>query len=137
MARSSKRSSECPQSAADRRGTADLTPRPPIPAGEGEKECAFPLARRERGLGGEVCALVGSLVLLLACAGPQRAVVPEGAPRRPDGVAIDPITAYPMTMPDANASDGIVALETPLSPEAARAVVMHFWSAVVSEDRVS
>jgi len=81
--------------------------------------------------------LLGALLFVGACAGPNRAVVPEGAPRRPDGVAIDPITAYPATMPDANASDGIVALETPLSPEAARAVVMHFWSAVASEDRVS
>lgn len=61
----------------------------------------------------------------------------EGAPRRPDGVAIDPPTVYPVAAPDAHASDGVAVLETPLGSGVARGVVLRFWAAMIVEDRVS
>jgi hypothetical protein len=89
------------------------------------------------------CRLAGGIVAATlafaaaACAPAPRVVVPDGAPRHPDGVAIDLPTAPPKTVAFAQASDGIVALETPLGPEAARNVVLRFFGAMVSEDRVT
>lgn len=82
-------------------------------------------------------ALVAGLLAigLAGCAGPNEAVVREGAPRRPDGVALDPPLEPPPARERADASEGLVTLRTPLGAEAARAVVTRFFQVVVNEDR--
>ncbi len=90
-----------------------------------------------RHVAGGVPALIAAVVVT-ACAGEQRVVVPEGARRRPDGVAIDPPTVYPLPSPAAQAADAVVVLEeTPLGADVARGLVLKFWSATIAEDRVS
>jgi hypothetical protein len=98
---------------------------------------AWRRSRTPRGFEPHAVILFLVMVWSSACAPAAPAVVPEGAPRRPDGVAIDLPTAPPRTVAEAHASDGIVALETPLSTEAARSVVMRFFGAMVTEDRVT
>ncbi|MFO0613376.1 MAG: hypothetical protein U0414_12345 [Polyangiaceae bacterium] len=85
--------------------------------------------------------LVAAMVLsacamgVTACASAPRTVVPEGAPRKPDGVAIDRPSTAPPARGAAEASDGIVALVTPLGTDVARGVVQRFFNAITSEDR--
>ncbi len=75
------------------------------------------------------------VVTLSACAGSGAPPVLEGAPRKPDGVAIDPPMLAPAAREHADASDGLVTLRTPLGAEAARSVVTRFFQIVVNEDR--
>lgn len=70
-----------------------------------------------------------------ACASAPIQRVADDAPRRPDGVAIDRESAPPRAMGEAAASDGIVALVTPLGTDVARGVVQRFFNAIVAEDR--
>ena len=72
---------------------------------------------------------------LSACAGSGAPPVIEGAPRKPDGIAIDPPMQTPPAREQANASDGIVTLRSPLGAEAARSVVTRFFQVIVNEDR--
>lgn len=61
--------------------------------------------------------------------------VVDGAPRRPDGIALDPPLVFPSARERASATDGVVTLKTPLGAEAARNVVVRFFTSVVNEDR--
>lgn len=71
----------------------------------------------------------------VGCASAPLQRVPEDAPRKPDGVAIDRESAPPRATGEAAASDGIVALVTPLGTDVARGVVQRFFNAVLAEDR--
>jgi hypothetical protein len=54
--------------------------------------------------------------------------------RRPDGVAIDPISAPPAARERASAADGLVTLRTPLGADRALATVEELFRKVVVED---
>lgn len=71
---------------------------------------------------------------LAGCAGAPPSDIHAGDPRRPDGVAIDPIAELPDPVEVAPASVGVVALTTPLGSDAARATVRTFFEAVSRED---
>ncbi len=84
------------------------------------------------------CALSSggvSIIGMCGCGAAPRTVVADDAPRRPDAVAIDLPSAPPRAAGEAHASDGIVALVTPLGSDVARAVVQRFFGAIVTEDR--
>ncbi len=74
--------------------------------------------------GASSCAATGGL-------GPLDGDKPR---RRPDGVAIDPISAPPPARDRASASDGLVTLRTPLGADRAYAVVAELFRKVVLED---
>src|SRR5262249_39498619 len=57
-----------------------------------------------------------------------------GAPRRPDGVAIDPISAPPPARSRAETTDGLVTLRTPLGVDRAIATVEELFHKVVLQD---
>jgi hypothetical protein len=61
------------------------------------------------------------------------AELPE-APRRPDGVVVDPSPELPQAVEVGHAEAALVALKPPLPERAARAVVAAFFRAVVAED---
>lgn len=66
-------------------------------------------------------------------------VTPSGADkagvrRRPDGVAIDPVSAPPVPVDRASAADGLVTLRAPLGVEVARAVVIELLQRIARED---
>lgn len=76
---------------------------------------------------------------LAGCSATEPAVFPTAealpeAPRRPDGVAIDPSGALPRTEDRAGTSDGLVTLRTPLGADRAIATVSGFFRGVVRED---
>jgi len=56
------------------------------------------------------------------------------AERRPDAIAVDLPTEPPATREQAEPSQGVVTLRTPLGVEAARTTVRTFFRAVVQED---
>jgi hypothetical protein len=58
----------------------------------------------------------------------------EKAPRRPDGVAIDPISAPPPARDRAKAAEGLVTLRTPLGADRAIATVEELFRKIVIED---
>lgn len=58
----------------------------------------------------------------------------QDAPRRPDGVAIDPASATPDARDRAAAGDGMVTLRSPLGVELAMEMVGEFFTKVVLED---
>jgi hypothetical protein len=63
--------------------------------------------------------------------GPESA---ERARRRPDGVAIDPISPPPRAAQQASVADGIVTLRAPLGTDRAILVVEELFKKVVVED---
>ncbi len=81
-----------------------------------------------------------SLLALGGCTEPSAAVfptgneAPPGARRRPDGVAIDPVSAPPPVADRANASDGLVALRAPLGTDVAVTTVLELFRRIVRED---
>jgi hypothetical protein len=78
--------------------------------------------------------LVASAVLGCAASeglGPTSA---EKARRRPDGVAIDPISAPPAARDRAKVADGLVTLRTPLGADRAVATVEELFRKIVIED---
>ena len=58
----------------------------------------------------------------------------ENARRRPDGVAIDPISAPPPARDRAKVAEGLVTLRTPLGADRAVATVEELFRKVVIED---
>jgi len=84
------------------------------------------------------------VVTLASCTAPPREArrgplfptAPElpDAPRRPDGVVVDPSPELPEAAQSGDASSALVALQAPLPEKAARAVVAAFFRAVVAED---
>lgn len=78
-------------------------------------------------------AIAAVLLLLAGCAGGT--VVPEGPERRrPDGVAIDPVSAPPPARDRAEASDGLCTLRAPLGLDRAIAAVEEMFRRIVVED---
>ena len=73
------------------------------------------------------CHEVGPAVFITGIEGPDKR-------RKPDGVAIDPVSAPPAAVDRANAEDGLVTLRTPLGIEAARAVVADLFRRIARED---
>ena len=85
------------------------------------------------------CALIALLTLgacLAGCAGAPGLGPDDGANarRRPDGVAIDPISAPPPARDRAEAAEGLVTLRTPLGVDRAIATVADFFHKIVLED---
>ncbi len=76
------------------------------------------------GAGGAGCAASPGL-------GPEGAERPK---RKPDGVAIDPMSSPPAARERASSTDGIVTLRTPLGVARAVAVVEELFRRVVLED---
>ena len=76
-----------------------------------------------------------AIAFVMAACGQRAPAIVEGAPRKPDGVALDPPLTLPAPRERAQATDGIVSLKTPLGTEAARSVVVRFFTSVVNEDR--
>jgi hypothetical protein len=83
------------------------------------------------------------LLLALFCAScaATRSLPPDGEPgdgdrakRRPDGVAIDPISAPPAARDRASSAAGLVTLRTPLGSDRAIATVEELFRKVVVED---
>ncbi|WP_437752896.1 hypothetical protein [Sorangium sp. So ce1389] len=73
------------------------------------------------------CALGGSASFPAASALPDER-------RRPDGVAIDPASAPPPPVDQADARDSVVTLRTPLGVGLALDVVAEFFKRVIAED---
>jgi hypothetical protein len=76
---------------------------------------------------------------VVACgsrAGPGFATATDlpDAPRRPDGVVVDPRSELPPGEDRADASSGLVALKPPLPDKAARSVIAAFFRAITSEN---
>jgi hypothetical protein len=81
-------------------------------------------------------AALALLALLAGCAstgglGPDE---PARVSRRPDGVAIDPVSAPPPPRDRAEAAEGLVTLRTPLGVDRALSTVADFFHAIVLED---
>lgn len=57
------------------------------------------------------------------------------APRKPDGVAIDPEPAPPASQPAASTRDGLVALSSPLSTELAIEALASLLTAITAESQ--
>jgi hypothetical protein len=77
--------------------------------------------------------------LVASCGGPAPAVFPTAAalptaPRRPDGVALDPPSMPPPARDRASSADGLVTLRTPLGVDLALATVADLFRAIVRED---
>ena len=83
--------------------------------------------------------LAALLLLPAACGGSSAplfktaAEIPE-APRKPDGVAIDPSSAAPPPRDRASSGDGMVTLRAPLGVELAMALIADFFGKIVIED---
>ena len=58
----------------------------------------------------------------------------DDAPRKPDGVAIDPASATMGPRDRASAEEGVVTLRSPLGVDLATAMIADFFSRVVVED---
>ncbi|MFT3770461.1 MAG: hypothetical protein QM820_33960 [Minicystis sp.] len=78
-------------------------------------------------------AIIALALALAGCAG-ATTLPAEGARRRPDGVAIDPISAPPPAKDRAEATDGLVTLRTPLGIDRAQATVEELFRKIVVED---
>jgi hypothetical protein len=76
------------------------------------------------------------LLLVLGLSGCAPALVDAAAParRKPDGVAIDPISAPPAARDHAEAADGLVTLRAPLGVDRAVAAVEELFRKIVVED---
>ena len=86
-------------------------------------------------------SLFGALLLFAAagCGPVGPAVFPTGedgprAPRRPDGVVIDPESAPPAARDRAAADDGMVTLRSPLGPEVAVQTVSELFHRIVARN---
>lgn len=93
--------------------------------------------KRTLGTAGVVAALFGAAGTLGACAasGPgfETVTTLPKPPRRPAGTDIEPATTLPAAERRGTTASGLVVLETPADPNAARAVVALFFHAVVEE----
>lgn len=76
--------------------------------------------------------LLGGL-LLSACAA-HVGIDAKDDRRHPDGVAVDPLDYPPDPKEGGLASEGVIALRTPLGPEAARETTKSFLVAIAHED---
>ena len=91
---------------------------------------------RKRGLADSLLPAVAGAALLAACGG-AAGLGPESGEklkRRPDGVAIDPISAPPPARDRASVADGLVTLRTPLGVDRALATVEELFRKIVLED---
>jgi len=81
-------------------------------------------------------AVLGSLGLLAGCASSPGTSTPdaERLRRRPDGVAIDPISAPPPARSHAPSTESLVTLRTPLGLDRAVATVEELFRKAVVED---
>lgn len=59
----------------------------------------------------------------------------DKARRRPDGVAIDPVSAPPPARERADSADGLVTLRTPLGVDRAMVTIEELFRTIVREDR--
>ena len=87
------------------------------------------LARRRAALR---AALVG--IAVAGCAASPHEFLEPSDERRPDGVAIDLLTAPPRVEARAESSDSVVALRTPLGIPHARRTVREYFEAMASDD---
>ena len=81
--------------------------------------------------------LVAAAALLLGCAGTggfATASELDTARRRPDGVAIDPTSSPPPARDQADASEGLLTLRTPLGIDRAIVTVNELFRKIVLED---
>jgi hypothetical protein len=92
-----------------------------------------PKASSQHGpLRGRARALTVAVLFSTGCAA---AMPPEGsARRRPDGVAIDPMSAPPAPRDRADATEGLVTLRTPLGIDRALSTVQELFRKIVVED---
>jgi hypothetical protein len=85
------------------------------------------------------CLLL-SACLVLGCAAKPPALrfatsnEPDGGPRRPPAVAVDPSFQLPPPTGQASVETGILVLQAPANIQAARGKVREFFQAVVAED---
>lgn len=80
-------------------------------------------------------ATLAALAFVAGCAGASAAYPDaEKARRRPDGVAIDPISAPPPARSQASTAEGLVTLRTPLGIDRAVATVEELFRKAVVED---
>jgi hypothetical protein len=85
---------------------------------------------------------IGAALLgCVACGGRQAPMrfasvtaLPDDAPRRPAGVAVDPSPTLPAPQSSSGAEQGLLVLKSPLDAQAARQVVKDFLRAVVDQD---
>lgn len=78
---------------------------------------------------------VGASLSLTACAPSlPKDATSDTDRRRPDGIAVDPLEYPPEARESADASEGVVALRTPLGPEAAKEATKSFLQAISRED---
>lgn len=86
--------------------------------------------------------LVSTFAVLFVAAGcgssaasfPTASALDDDAPRRPDGVAIDPESQPPDAEDVGHVDDGLVTLRAPLGVDAARDTVSELFRHVVNED---
>jgi hypothetical protein len=95
--------------------------------------------RSRSGLRGPLRVALAGALFAAGCAREAPAVFPtvaalDEAPRRPDGVAIDPEGARPGVAPREHADAGLVALRTPLGVDRALAAIDALFAAIVRED---
>ena len=81
-------------------------------------------------------ALLTAGLACLSCGGAEGLGPMDGDKirRRPDGVAIDPISAPPPARDRASVADGLVTLRTPLGADRALATVEELFRKVILED---
>ena len=135
-----------------RKATDDIQLSSPLSLPRHPRLCALELhgpRQGEGGWGGEVCgkltAFLVALVNVVAaaslagCASSGSLSEPSAldaatARRRPDGVAIDPISAPPAARDRASTTEGLVTLRTPLGADRAIAAVEELFHKIVIED---
>lgn len=90
-----------------------------------------------------ICAefvLIASLLGCAGCAGTSPPAyktlgsIDDDAPRKPDGVAIDPATATQPARAQGSTEDGFAALYAPLGVDLAMTQIKSFFGAVLAED---
>jgi hypothetical protein len=81
----------------------------------------------------KACSAAIAAFLLSGCAG-TTAPPEDAARRRPDGVAIDPISAPPPARDHADVAEGLVTLRTPLGIDRALFTVQELFRKIVVED---
>lgn len=95
--------------------------------------------RRGRRPAGLLALLPLISLAIAACSGADAplfktaAELPD-APRKPDGVAIDPSSGAPSARDQASSNEGIVTLRSPLGVELAMALIADFFGKIVIED---
>jgi hypothetical protein len=95
-----------------------------------------PSSRTSSSLSILAACLVSLLSSLSACGGAASLGPADGEKvrRRPDGVAIDPISAPPPPRDRATVGEGLVTLRTPLGVDRALATVEELFRKIVQED---